>query len=425
MQILRFTILVFFISSFSVSAVAETWKSIVSNKPVTLTINNYLMKPIELYWIDYQGDLKLYGTISPGSVRTQTTFATHPWLIKYDGLTYLVYRADERPQQSLMVGLDAIGTLQRESGEVIFQPVTAYEESSFSNPTQTSPISLIIKSRLSIGPDRTKYLHIDLDGSIVSAAKEPGNLAEDNDYNRGWFVEKVTTRIRTTDGSLRLLKAADISGGGESGSVTSSTSTTFSFTGGAKAGVGGDKGPTSELSGSLGYSQTVGTSYTRTLKGFTPRSPVVEGLPGSPVTVSNDYDLTGILFQGDGGLKPYTEAKSLVNFEITDDFWGGLASVFTTRAWYGFKVHGLPSQAKKGLGLVSQAVFFADHPSFNGKQLLYADVSVTLRRTWVTGHTKIDAKWHTETKQISLSKDFVVDFSFNYPTADDVKPYMM
>jgi VHL beta domain len=420
-NILSTCFFVIFINFVVIRAVyAEPWKSLNSLRPVELSVANYLSEEITAYWIDYKGQEIQYGKIAPKATLTQSTFETHPWVFKLNGSEYMRYRADSRPKQQVLLGLNAIGTLLKDKGEVVFQPVTVNQNFNFSLPSQTGTINLIVKPSLKISPDRAKYLHIDLDGTIVSAAIEPGNLGADTEFERGWFIEKVTTRIRSTDPSLVLFKAADISGGGESGSVTSTTSTTFSLTGSGKVGVN-DKGPSGEIGGGLGFSSTVGASYTRTLKGFTVRSPVVETSEGV-VTVSNDYDLTGILFAGDGGLKPYVEFKNLVNIDLPggeDNFWNGLGSVFTTQAWRGFRLHGLPSNAKKGLQIVSQAVFNPNLPNFDRNVLLYAEVNVTLRRTWVTGETKLDAKWHTETTNMSLVKDFVVDFGFNYPTNED------
>lgn len=246
-----------------------------------------------------------------------------------------------------------------------------------------------------MGADGAKYLHVDLDGSTVSASQ--ASLGKDDKYERGWFLENVTTKITSLDSNVRLYKATDFSGGGETGAITSSTSQTLS--GGASKG-----------DAQFGLSETVGRSYSRNLRGFTPSTPNVNG-QGS---VSNDYKLTGILFEGDQGLKPYSSWASIIDKEIDDSFWGGFSSVFTTKAWYGFKVHGLPDLAKKGLPLMSQAVFFANS-NFSAPTTVRVEVQANLRRVWVTGDTKFDAKSHTTAYgPVTLSKDFVVDFGFNH-----------
>lgn len=34
-----------------------------------------------MYWVNYSGNLRSYGTIRPGSTWTVITYGTHPWLI--------------------------------------------------------------------------------------------------------------------------------------------------------------------------------------------------------------------------------------------------------------------------------------------------------------------------------------------------------
>jgi len=56
--------------------------------------------PVHLYWIDYAGERKLYGTVSQGKSFTQVTYMTHPWLITdLTGKCISIYLPDARQSQ--------------------------------------------------------------------------------------------------------------------------------------------------------------------------------------------------------------------------------------------------------------------------------------------------------------------------------------
>ena len=305
-----------------------------------------------------------------------------------------------RPKSALERAVNP-GRLDRKTGTVYISPITAYKSFRLPSLSQKGNISLTINPKLVKGADGSKYLHVDLDGSTVSASQS--RLGKDSKTQRGWYLEKVTTKITPLNRNIRFLKAADFSGGGESGSVTSSLSQTISGSG-SFSGKSGN--------GSLGFSETIGRSYSRNLRGFSALTPNLI----NRTTVVNDYKLSGILFEGDQGLKPYSSWSSIVDKEIEDSFWGGFGSVFTTKAWSGFKVHGLPERAKKGLPLMSQAIFNSGS-NFSQPVKVRVEVYANLRRVWVTGKTKIDARSRTQsTRPIKLTKDIVVDFGFRYPT---------
>ena len=50
------------------------------NCPIRLNIVNLSNENIKFYWIDYDGNHQIQGTIAPNETRSQKTFATHPWL---------------------------------------------------------------------------------------------------------------------------------------------------------------------------------------------------------------------------------------------------------------------------------------------------------------------------------------------------------
>ncbi len=50
-------------------------------EPVTVTFLNHTDRPVRVYWLDYKGRRKSYGTIPPRGRQLQNTFSTHPFLI--------------------------------------------------------------------------------------------------------------------------------------------------------------------------------------------------------------------------------------------------------------------------------------------------------------------------------------------------------
>lgn len=69
-----------------------------SNQPSTQVIFiNRTAEPVERFWLDTEGKRRSYGTIGPGSVESQGTFATHAWLLTgKDGAFLGIYVPDER-----------------------------------------------------------------------------------------------------------------------------------------------------------------------------------------------------------------------------------------------------------------------------------------------------------------------------------------
>lgn len=296
------------------------------------------------------------------------------------------------------------GRLYRDEGKYVFSQVTAEKEVGWVGAgRQKTNIKLTAKPELSIGPSGARYLSINLDGSLVSASSS-GTLYKDNEHERGFYLEKVYNTIVPLSSKIALVKAADFSPE-ESGNVTSSTSTTFSLTGGGKAGSGGS----GELSGSLGYSKTVGHTYSRNLLGFTNIEPRTSKDSRGFPTVNFDYKLTSVLEGGNGGLKPYTKWNDLSDLDQFQTFWDGFGAFFDTSIWYGLKLHGLPRVARSGLPLISQALFIADE-GFSQKVDVYIGINAIIRRVWSSGDTKFDSKIHTSTHEMRFDKTMRIDF---------------
>jgi hypothetical protein len=66
------------------------------NQPSTeVFFHNQTDQPVHLWWLDQQGKRRDYGEVAPGDVKSQSTFATHAWLlVRQDGTVLGIYVAD-------------------------------------------------------------------------------------------------------------------------------------------------------------------------------------------------------------------------------------------------------------------------------------------------------------------------------------------
>jgi hypothetical protein len=55
--------------------------AVASTQPIAVTFQNQTGADITLFWLDYNGHRKAYGTIETGKSRLQQTFVTHPWVV--------------------------------------------------------------------------------------------------------------------------------------------------------------------------------------------------------------------------------------------------------------------------------------------------------------------------------------------------------
>ena len=56
-------------------------KSTAASVRVSLTVTNRRNERVTMYWVNYSGGTRSYGTIEPDHTWGVNTFATHPWLI--------------------------------------------------------------------------------------------------------------------------------------------------------------------------------------------------------------------------------------------------------------------------------------------------------------------------------------------------------
>jgi len=63
----------------------------ISGDNTTIIFHNQMKQKVKIYWVEYNGKLKLYGEIVPGGTREQNTYSTASWLITDMEDNYLGY----------------------------------------------------------------------------------------------------------------------------------------------------------------------------------------------------------------------------------------------------------------------------------------------------------------------------------------------
>jgi Caspase domain/VHL beta domain len=59
-------------------------KSIEGKQATTMLFQNNRASPVRIYWLDYQGQRKLFADLAPGRQHVQRTYMTHPWIVTDD-----------------------------------------------------------------------------------------------------------------------------------------------------------------------------------------------------------------------------------------------------------------------------------------------------------------------------------------------------
>jgi hypothetical protein len=54
-----------------------------SSDNVSITFENSFPRPVRVYWVDFEGELKNYGTIPPKGDISISTFAGHQWVLDF------------------------------------------------------------------------------------------------------------------------------------------------------------------------------------------------------------------------------------------------------------------------------------------------------------------------------------------------------
>jgi uncharacterized caspase-like protein len=62
-------------------ALEKSAKSIIAKTPTTISFKNSTDSVVHIFWLDPNGERKLYASLYAGEKHTQRTFLTHPWLV--------------------------------------------------------------------------------------------------------------------------------------------------------------------------------------------------------------------------------------------------------------------------------------------------------------------------------------------------------
>ena len=91
-----------------------------TGEETTLTFANRTAAPVELFWLDSEGERQSYGKLGAGEERAQHTFAGHVWLVADSGgKTLALFQAAEQTARAEITGLSpAIKTKPRENRQV-------------------------------------------------------------------------------------------------------------------------------------------------------------------------------------------------------------------------------------------------------------------------------------------------------------------
>jgi hypothetical protein len=59
-------------------------RSLFGNDRISVHFSNLTAQPLDVYWLNYNGERVRYRILAPGEDYTQQTYVTHPWVLAYD-----------------------------------------------------------------------------------------------------------------------------------------------------------------------------------------------------------------------------------------------------------------------------------------------------------------------------------------------------
>ncbi len=73
--------------------------------PTRVKFLNHLKEPVDLFWIDANGNRQSYGQLRPGGIRSQNTYAGHVWLVtRVGGNPLAAFQAETQPGLAVING---------------------------------------------------------------------------------------------------------------------------------------------------------------------------------------------------------------------------------------------------------------------------------------------------------------------------------
>lgn len=371
------------------------FKSRQSQTPVTITFQHLGTGDLSVYWLDYQGNEKAYGTLAAGAQMTVGTFATHPWLFRHDGAVRALYTADVSPYQYVgigtpqEVGLSMLRQLQTvdtpptsEGIKQVNLMVLAQGYPFASDIGQTPYVKFTISAKIAAN-GRQKFVHIDTKGSAVSADKD-GKLKFDTADHRGYYLEQAKVSIRPKNNLFKkIVDSPDTTP--SSGSVTS--------TSGVDLTTGGSIGK--DPSANFGVGVSFGNSYSENLTDF-----IVENSISDKDAV-HYYKLASTtaaetVWTTSGGNVNYQKWQDLVRKDAAGQFSGN-------------PLNNIPRLARTSMPLASQGIWMVP-ADFSNPVVFEVEVQLTLRSVERTYEV---VKWSgkTSTRNYTITQPVEIDMS--------------
>jgi len=186
-------------SQFSINPYLQ---SLDSNTPLYVTFDNEADQQVELFWLDFQGVERSYGTIAPGASLDINTFATHPWKaygindhsveIELEGdEVFVPYAGDE----GRIIHIDEGDNVRSYNGAAV--DVTFKNEASQEVELLWHDYEGLLQSYGSIAPNQTKHLR--------TYATHPWSAYGNTDAEREMSVDNKSVYIPVVGDAHRTI----------------------------------------------------------------------------------------------------------------------------------------------------------------------------------------------------------------------------
>lgn len=78
-------------------------RSLASEVPTKLKFVNKTSEAVDIFWLDFEGRRQRYGSIEPGEIFVQPTYATHPWVLAdKKGSALAIFVATSKPASGIL-----------------------------------------------------------------------------------------------------------------------------------------------------------------------------------------------------------------------------------------------------------------------------------------------------------------------------------
>lgn len=373
------------------------FKSLQSQTPVAITFQYLGTGDLNVYWVDYQGNEKDYGTLAAGSQMTVGTFATHPWLFRQSGAVRVLYTANTSPCQYVGIGtpqevgfsmlrqLQSVDTPPTSEGiKQVNLMVFAQGYPFATDIGQTPYVKFTISAKIASN-GRQKFVHLDTKGSAVSADKD-GKLKYDSSEKRGYYLEQAKVSIRPKNNRFKKIVDAPETTP-STGSVTSTSGVDLSTGGSISA----------DPSANFGVGVSFGNSYSENLTDF-----IVENSIGDKDAI-HLYKLASTTAVE----TTWTTAGGSVNYQK----WQDLVRKDAAGQFSGTPLNNIPRLARTSMPLASQGIWMVP-ADFSMPVVFEIEVQLTLRFVEKTNEVvkwsgKTNIKTYTITQPVEIDMGII------------------